>query len=81
MAKWESAIYGLLHPVQVGIIEAHVWIDEPLSATILVGVFDRRFELSKVSYHVRNLARIAVLQEVATRQRRGALEHFYRLSP
>lgn len=37
-----------------------------------------REDLTKVSYHVRKLARLGAIEEVDSKQRRGATEHFYR---
>jgi DNA-binding transcriptional ArsR family regulator len=36
--------------------------------------------LSNVSYHVRQLAKAGLIELVATKQRRGALEHYYTLA-
>jgi hypothetical protein len=36
--------------------------------------------LSNVSYHVRQLAKAGLIELVATRPRRGALEHYYTLA-
>jgi predicted transcriptional regulator len=33
-----------------------------------------------VSYHVRQLQKAGLIQLIATRQRRGALEHYYTLA-
>ena len=36
--------------------------------------------LSNVSYHVRQLQKAGLIELVATKQRRGALEHYYTLA-
>jgi DNA-binding transcriptional ArsR family regulator len=36
--------------------------------------------LGNVSYHVRQLQKAGLIQLIATRQRRGALEHYYTLA-
>ena len=36
--------------------------------------------LANVSYHVRQLQKAGLIQLIATRQRRGALEHYYTLA-
>ena len=36
--------------------------------------------LGNVSYHVRQLAKVGLIELVATKQRRGALEHYYTLA-
>lgn len=77
---WQAALFGLLHPIKVATVEAHLWLDEPLSATLLLEVFDRTVAHNNLAYHVRKLADVGVLHEVSTKQRRGALEHFHRLT-
>jgi hypothetical protein len=76
---WEARLLGLLHPAVVEIVEACLWIDEPLSASLLVRVFDGSYPLNKLAYHVRRLAEAGVLELVSTTPRRGAIEHFLRL--
>jgi hypothetical protein len=63
----------------VAIVEASVWIDEPLSPTQLVEVLDRSYRLSNLAYHARNLTEAGVLEEVSTIPRRGTVEPFLRL--
>jgi hypothetical protein len=36
--------------------------------------------LGNVSYHVRQLKKVGLIQLIATKQRRGALEHYYTLA-
>ena len=47
----------------------------PNSLHVAVGA-----SLSNVSYHVRQLAKAGLIELVATRPRRGALEHYYTLA-
>lgn len=61
-------------------IEAHIWIAEPLSTTLVCKLFDGELPLNNLAYHVRGLAEAGVLREVFTLPRRGALEHFYVLA-
>jgi hypothetical protein len=77
---WQAALFGLLHPTKIAVLQAHLWIDQPLSVTLLFEVFEGAIALNNLAYHVRVLARAGVLHEVSTKQRRGALEHFYRLA-
>lgn len=77
---WSVLVPFFIHPVQVAVIEAMWWIDEPLSATLLKNVFDEKFDLSIVSYHVATLAKQDILKKVGQRHVRGAREKFYRLS-
>jgi len=51
-----------------------------MSASDLDKVFDRRPGLGHVSYHLRELAKAGVVKQTRTRQVRGAIERFYRLS-
>jgi hypothetical protein len=77
---WQMALFASLHPARVAVIEAHLWIAEPLSAKLLSKVFDGELRLNNLAYHVRVLAQAGVLHSVATVPRRGALEHFYVLA-
>lgn len=77
---WDALIARLIHPTQLAVIEAMLWIDRPLSSAELVRVFDGEVVLSSVAYHVRRLADLGVLELTSTRQVRGAIEHFFRLA-
>jgi hypothetical protein len=74
---WDALITRLLHSMQVLIIEALRWIDQPLSATDLEKIFDKTRGLSVVSYHVKRLKDLGVLERVSTRRVRGAWERHY----
>lgn len=74
---WDALIARLIHPTQLAVIEAMLWIDRPLSSAELVRVFDGEIVLSSVAYHVRRLADLGVLKQTSTRQVRGAIEHFF----
>ena len=76
---WEALIGRLLHPTQLAVVEAMLWIDRPLSPAQLVRVFDGGVHLSSVAYHVSRLADLGVLEQTETRPVRGAVEHFFRL--
>jgi hypothetical protein len=76
---WEERLLGLFHPAVVEIVEACLWIDEPLSVTLLVKVLDHAYPLNNLAYHARKLTDAGVLKEVSTTPRRGAVEHFLRL--
>jgi hypothetical protein len=66
-----------VHPMRVQIIEAMSWIDQPLSASDLRKVFGGRFDLSFISYHLTELAKLGVMELVWKREVRGATEKFY----
>jgi hypothetical protein len=52
---WMSLVPRVVHPLKVAIVEALLWIDQPLSASDLSKVFDREFSLGLVSYHLKEL--------------------------
>jgi DNA-binding transcriptional ArsR family regulator len=69
--RWVKA---LAHPVRV---RALAMLDEQeASPVVLAAKLDQ--PLGTVSYHVRTLYELGLLDLVRTRQRRGATEHFYR---
>jgi DNA-binding transcriptional regulator GbsR (MarR family) len=70
----------LVHPIKVAIVEALIWIDEPLSPKELDQVFDGQFGVSLVSYHMRKLADLGVVEKVHQQAVRGALQTFYGLN-
>jgi hypothetical protein len=74
---WGALVPRLVHPVRVAAIEAMVHIGRPLSATDLRKIFDEEFDLSLVSYHVVQLAKVGALVKVRQRQVRGSVEKFY----
>jgi len=64
---WETFLPQLVHPVKVAVVEALLYIGEPLSATRLAKLFSaegKGFRESDVRYHVRQLVRIGVLEVV-----------------
>lgn len=78
---WAALVPLVVHPMRVAIIEALSWIGEPLSATDLRKVFDRKFDLSFISYHVGELAKTGAIVNVRKREVRGATERFYFFPP
>jgi len=77
---WEELVALLIHPVKVSIIEAMSWIGEPLSATDLDRVFKCQIGVSLISYHLRKLVELGVIQPVRKETVRGAIQTFYALS-
>jgi DNA-binding transcriptional ArsR family regulator len=78
---WDGLLAHLLHPTQFQIIEAMHWIDRPVSASQLVQVFDRaRKDLSAVSYHLRRLRTLKIVELSSVRRIRGAKERLYTLA-
>jgi DNA-binding transcriptional ArsR family regulator len=64
----------MAHPLRVRILA--MLHEQQLSPVQLSGRLDAR--LGTVAYHVQTLRKVGLVEEVATRQRRGATEHFYR---
>jgi hypothetical protein len=79
-SAWEVALLDLLHPAQIAIVEACLWIEEPLSATLLAELFEHDFKLNLIAHHVRRLFERGVLHKVDGRILGGAIEHLYRLA-
>jgi hypothetical protein len=74
---WAALVPRVIHPMRVQVVEALRWIGEPLSASDLTKVFDDRYELSFISYHVVELAKLKAIKIVRKREVRGATEKFY----
>lgn len=77
--NWDVLIPITVHPVKVLIIEAMQWIAVPLSPKELDRIFDEEYGVSLVSYHMRTLADIGVVEKVRQRAVRGAVQNFYTL--
>jgi hypothetical protein len=69
-----------LHPVKVAVLEAFMWMDQPLSPKELDLLFDQGDGVSLVAYHVRSLADACILEKARQKTVRGAVQTFYRLS-
>lgn len=78
-ANWVTALFALLHPAQVAIVEAHLWIGRPLSARALYEIFFPEWPPNTASYHVRRLATAGVLEELYATPGRGGVERHYGL--
>ena len=74
---WAALVPVVFHPLKVAIIEALTWIGTPLSATDLTKVFDKRFAVPNLNYHLHELAKVGALKQVRKRRVRGAVEKFY----
>jgi hypothetical protein len=78
--NWGSLVPYLIHPLKVAIIEAMEWVEVPLSPRDLDRIFDEQFGVSLVSYHMRTLVEIGVVEKVGQSSVRGALQTFYALA-
>jgi hypothetical protein len=78
--NWDTLVPYLVHPVKVAIIEAMEWVEVPLSPRDLDRLFDEQFGVSLVSYHMRTLTDVGVVEKVRQRPVRGAVQTFYALS-
>jgi hypothetical protein len=77
---WTALAVSLIHPIQLQIIEALIWIDVPMSASEFVEIFHRKHNLSTIGYHVRRLYWLGALKPVGARNpKRGSKEKLYRL--
>lgn len=78
--NWDALILLSVHPIKVAIIEALQWIEVPLSPRDLDRIFDEEFGVSLVSYHMRTLADVGVVERVRQVSVRGAVQSFYTLA-
>jgi len=80
---WEPFLPHLVHPLKVAIVEALLWIGEPLSAVQFGKVFrgaGEGFRESNVRYHLSHLAEIGILERVpadSCPQARSSRERFF----
>jgi hypothetical protein len=65
--------------VKIAVLQAYLWIGEPLSKAELTRLFDdpHYFYLSLVAYHVDGLADVGLLEKVRTRSLRSGTETYY----
>lgn len=80
---WGDLVPRLVHPAQVAIVEAMIWMDHPLSATELSALFGepKEYYLTLVAYHVNRLANHGALRKTGSRPVRGSTESFYFFPP
>lgn len=75
---WGALVARSVHPTRLWIVEAMLWLERPLSATELEGIFDKKKKaLSSISYHMMVLVKFGIVREVSECPVRGATEHFY----
>jgi hypothetical protein len=69
----------MLHPIDVQIIEALQWIEQPLSADELSEVFDGEWSWAKVSHHIRRLDKLDAVELSEIQTTRNIADIRYRL--
>lgn len=69
-----DVVKALAHPLRVRILNI---LDERTASPVEIAR-ELDMPLGNVSYHVRMLAKLGLIKIVGRRQRRGAIEHFYR---
>jgi DNA-binding transcriptional ArsR family regulator len=74
----QRLVKAVSHPLRVEVLEAIISQGEVSPTQVATNLGQ---ELGKVSYHVNVLKDCEVIELVRTRQRRGALEHFFRPAP
>ena len=65
---WEPFVPQFVHPLKVAIVEALLWIEEPLSAVQFGKLFrsaGQGFRESNVRYHLNHLAKAGVLEVIS----------------
>ncbi|MGN6257929.1 MAG: helix-turn-helix domain-containing protein [Solirubrobacterales bacterium] len=75
----QALLDALRHPLRRALLHRCVVAEEPTSPKYLAN--STRKPLSSVSYHVRELAKLGALEIVEEEQRRGAVVHFYVVTP
>src|SRR3954454_11928397 len=75
-----AAFRALGHPTRLRILEALNGQDA-MSPSQLMDRISGSVGLANIAYHTRELAALGLLTPAGSRPARGALEHFYRLSP
>lgn len=75
-----ASFSALAHPTRLGIL-GHLRDGGVLSPKQLALRVTPPTALANVAHHTRELAALGLVEPAGTRPARGALEHFYRLSP
>lgn len=70
----------LIHPTKVLIVEAMIWIEDPVSPAQLAKSFDKDPDLAHTAYHLREMYKLGLVERAGERRIRGATEKFFRLT-
>ena len=74
---WEHLARAEVHPLRISILEV-LAIDNGRAMSPKELSFELQERLGNTAYHVKELARLGLLELAATEPRRGAVEHYYR---
>lgn len=75
---WGVFVPRLLHPVKLAVVEALLWVREPMSATGLAAMLEEpAYSGGVISYHLRVMAEAGVVVRTGHRAVRGAEELFF----
>ena len=77
---WAALVARVLHPVDVQIIEAFQWIDEPLSADDLSQLFEGSRSWASLCHHIRRLSKLDAIELAETPTTRNITKIRYRLA-
>ena len=80
LARAAEAFRALGHVTRLQILAALRGGDQ-LSPTQLTAALEEGVALANVAHHTRVLARLGLVAPAGTRPVRGAIEHFYRITP
>lgn len=75
---YKALACATMHPLRLAILEHMAETGEALSPVELAALFDE--PLGNVSYHVRELHSARFLRLAKKVQRRGAVQHYYRVT-
>lgn len=75
--RWSDLIRAYIHPAKIVIGEAIQITGQPLSAKEISRMSSDEFNLGELSYHLRALAKIGLLEQTHAAPMRGAREVFY----
>ena len=74
---WDALVPLMVHRTKLLILEAMLWIDEPLSAVDIDEMCDGKIGVSSLSYHLKSLKDMSVLALYDEEQIRGAWKKNY----
>jgi hypothetical protein len=77
---WAALVASVLHPVDVQIIEAFRWIEEPLSGGDLAQLFDGQVSWAALGHHLRRLAKLDAIALAEAPTTRNIADIRYRLA-